>query len=65
MIQKFPWQEEAWRNAKERLIDESLDLGQIRRMNNAEFKEIGIPIGIGMRLKNEVKNFKAEKDDCG
>ena len=61
MSRKYPKQEEGWRNAKEKLLDESLDLRQIRTMNNQEFKDIGIPLGIGMKLRDEVKNFKATR----
>ena len=61
MLRKYPKQEERWHIAKEKLIDESLDLRQIRTMNNQEFKDIGIPLGIGMKLHDEVKNFKAAR----
>ena len=60
MISKYPNDERKWCDAKEKLIDESLDLAQIRTMNNGSFKEISIPIGIGMKLRQYVKDFKAE-----
>ena len=61
MIGKYPNDERKWRDAREKLIDESLDLAQIRKMNNAAFKEISIPVGIGMKLRDCVKDFKAER----
>jgi hypothetical protein len=62
MMRKYPGQMDGWVIAKEKLNRESLDLRQIRTMSNAEFKEVGIPMGIGMKLREDVKNFKAERD---
>src|SRR5438046_1867833 len=60
-IHKTPKHEYFLNDAKEKLLTEGTTLKTLRKMNNQDFKSIDIPLGIGMRLSEEVKDYKQGK----
>lgn len=57
-IRKTPKHEGFLNDAKAKLLKEGTTLKTLRKMNNQDFKSIDIPIGIGMRLSEEAKDYK-------
>lgn len=45
-------------HAMEKLLDQDLSVSQIRRLKDSHFKAMDIPIGIQMKLQDNVKPYK-------
>ena len=60
-ICKTPKHEDFLNDAKAKLLTEGTTLKTLRKMNNQDFKSIDIPLGIRMRLSEEVKDYKKGK----
>jgi len=57
-IEKTPKHEDLLNAAKMKLLAEGMTLKTLRKLSNQDYKSIDIPIGIGMRLSDEVKVYK-------
>ena len=60
-IRKTPKHEGFLNDAKAKLLKVGTTLKTLRKMNNQDFKSIDIPLGIRMRLSEEVKDYKQGK----
>ncbi len=61
-IEKTPKHEDLLNAAKMKLLAEGMTLKTLRKLSNQDYKSIDIPIGIGMRLSDEVKVYKKGRD---
>ena len=61
-IEKTPKHKDLLNAAKVKLLAEGMTLKTLRKLNNQDYKSIDIPMGIGMRLSEEVKVYKKGRD---
>ena len=53
--------EEFLNDAKAKLLMKDMTMKTLRQMNNKDFKSLDIRLGIGMRLSDEIKDYKTDK----
>ena len=53
---KYPWRNQPFLEASDRLLMEELDVGQLSELSDAQYRSMHIPLGIALRLRGDCQN---------
>jgi hypothetical protein len=60
-IKKTPTHEEFLSDAKVKLLGQGMTMKMLRKLERQDYKSIDVPMGVGMRLTEEIKIYKQDK----